>query len=87
MLKLLFEQCGFYPSKVIFIDDLSKNVENVQVEMGLLGIECYAYQYTGANRFFRQEVDMDILTYQVNYLLENKQWINDKETQKRLEAK
>ncbi len=56
--------------------------------MESLGTECHVYQYTGASRFYKPEVDMDILTYQIKYLLENKQWINDKETQKKLlEAK
>lgn len=88
VLKALFKKCNFCPSKVIFIDDLSSNVESVQAAMESLAIECHAYQYKGANRFFRNEVDMDILNYQIKYLLKNKSWISDKEVEiKRLEDK
>ena len=57
VLRSFFAHSGFYPSKVIFIDDLLSNVENVKSTMRSLGIECSAYQYMGANRFFKEKVN------------------------------
>ena len=82
VLRDFFAYSGFYPSKVIFIDDLLSNVENVKSAMDSLGIECSAYQYMGANRFFKEKVDEDVLMYQVKQLIEKKQWISDKEVKR-----
>jgi hypothetical protein len=78
VLQAFFKQFDYYPSKVIFIDDLSENLDSVKAVLQSLNIEFKGYQYTGANSFFK-EVDEEILLYQLKHLLQTKEWLSDNE--------
>jgi hypothetical protein len=78
VLKAFLKKANFSPSKVIFIDDLVENLASVQEEMQALNIECKVYHYTGANKFVKKASE-EILSYQLNHLLQKKQWLSDKE--------
>ncbi len=83
VLKAFFKKGDFYPSKVIFIDDLQENLETVKAELESLNIPFQGYQYSGAERFFKT-ADKAILTYQFNHLMQTKEWLSDTEVEKRL---
>lgn len=83
VLKAFFKQHNYYPEKVIFIDDLPENIVSVEAELATLGIECKAFHYIGAERFFKT-VDVELLHYQFNHLLEKREWLSDVETAKHL---
>lgn len=86
VLSAFFKQCNFYPKKVIFIDDLNENLDSVKTSLQPLNIEFKGYQYTGAKRFFKV-VDEEVINYQFNHLMQTKEWLNDKQVEKLLEAK
>ncbi len=83
VLKAFFEKSNFYPSKVIFIDDRSENLDSVEAEMKALNIEFKGYHYTGAERFFK-ELDEALLNHQFDHLMRNGEWLTDTEVQERL---
>lgn len=86
VLRAFFKQCNFHPGKVIFIDDLSENLDSVKTALQPLNIEFKGYQYTGAKRFFKA-VDEEVLNYQFNHLMQTKEWLSDKEVELLLKAK
>ncbi len=79
VLKAFLTESDFKPSKVIFIDDLSRNVDSVEFELKNMNIESRVYQYTGASEFFRNSVDEQILKHQFEHLIETKTWLSDAE--------
>ncbi len=68
---------------MIFIDDLEENLASVQAEMQALSIPFQGYQYTGAERFFKQ-ADEEVLKHQFEHLMEKKEWLSDAEVKVRL---
>jgi hypothetical protein len=78
VLKEFIRRCKFHPAKVVFIDDLEENLASVQAEMQAMSIAFQGYQYTGAERFFK-EADEKVLKLQFEHLMEKKEWLSDAE--------
>jgi FMN phosphatase YigB (HAD superfamily) len=58
---------GVHPEKIVFADDKRKHADNVDLEMGKLGIPCVAYQYTRTYERTKS-LDFSLADVQVQYL-------------------
>src|ERR1700722_7441658 len=86
VLSAFFKQSNFYPTKVIFIDDLNENLDSVKAALQSLNIEFKGYQYIGAKRFYKA-IDEEVINYQFKHLMQTKEWLSDKEVEQLLEEK
>jgi hypothetical protein len=64
------------PSKVVFIDDLVKNLESVEAECGSANIEFLGMQYLESNKLAAGiEYSEEIMEYQLSTLKEKRIWV------------
>lgn len=63
----LLKTIGYRPEKIVFADDKRKHADNVDLEMGALGISCVAYQYTRTYERTKS-LDFGLADVQVQYL-------------------
>lgn len=83
VLKAFLKAAAFQPSKVIFIDDLAHNIENVGKHLAEAEIPYHAFHYTGASRHFR-EFDPALIRYQIEHLMQHRTWLSDSEAKEKL---
>lgn len=76
VLGVFLDYMHWKPSKVIFFDDSLKRVKQVVDEMCKRGIPCIGYEYKGSE-YVPGELDKDVATLQIKYLLEHEQWLSD----------
>lgn len=81
VLKEFLKSIDFSPSQVLFIDDLSHNLESIQEKMESEKIPHSVFHYKGASRHYRQ-IDESLIEYQINYLINHRKWLNDSEVRK-----
>jgi tetratricopeptide (TPR) repeat protein len=72
------------PKKIIFFDDRPEYVTSVQEEMKKRGIPFQGFIYKGMDTL-PQNIDQNILDYQLQYLKEHDEFISDQEAQKNIQ--
>lgn len=77
-LGAFLDRTGFKPDKVIFFDDSMERVESVAQEMKKRAIPFYGFHYNGA-RFVPGELDKEVATMQMKYLVEHEKWLSEEE--------
>ena len=83
LLLAFLKVSDFKPTQVIFIDDLTENIESVEKALQSLNIPCKSYHYLGAKRFFKKP-DAQILRAQFEHLMRHREWLSDEEIKERL---
>lgn len=82
-LQAFLQYVKLKPSKIIFVDDLSKNVKSVQRFCNKAGIEFIGFEYLGA--YVRAEPVNKIRVHlQYEVLEKEHKWLSDKEADRRL---
>lgn len=79
VLKSFLEQVNFKPSKIIFIDDRRDFIESVENE--ITETELLSFHYTESSHL-PFAFDEEIASFQLNYLLEEEEWLSDEEAKK-----
>lgn len=77
-LKTLFEKIGYYPSKVIFVDDAARHINSVEKELDGL-VPTIVYQYNRVVRDSQASFDPQIGNIQLHKLLFEGRIISDEE--------
>lgn len=77
-LKDLFEQMGYYPQKIIFVDDKKEVLEDLERELTPIGIEFTGFWYRAVDNFW-QGYDPLIGDIQFKYLLLANHLLSDEE--------
>lgn len=85
VLRAFFAESGFYPKKVIFVDDLKENLESVERELIGFDVEIQSYHYNGAKSYYKT-VNEQVIEYQVDHLIDNEQWLSDEEVLEKIAA-
>ena len=70
-----FNQAAWCPSKVLFFDDLKKNIESVEQKMCEIGIPYQGYWYRAAERLPNPKFDREIAQGQLQHLLRNDEYL------------
>lgn len=83
VLKSFFKQTGFYPNKVIFVDDLKENLESVESELACFNIEVLSFHYLGARTFYKPVCEATI-EHQVDHLIQKEEWLSDEQVAEKL---
>jgi len=78
VLVRFLEAIGFFPTKVIFVDDDLKNVKSVVEELEKVGIACLGVHYTAA-RDFAAPFDPEWAEFQINHFLRHDEWLSDEQ--------
>lgn len=81
----LFDALSWRPKRVIFFDDVLKNVEDVRKEMNNRDIEFIGYHYSGAENLVA-EFDKELVEFQMQYLIEHEEWINESEAKEKIDT-
>jgi hypothetical protein len=79
------KQVQWKPSKILFVDDRMKYLESVESELTKEQIPHIAFYYTAALAE-PCRVDMKIVNFQFDYLLQNGKWLSDEEADQILKA-
>jgi hypothetical protein len=71
----------FKPSKIVFIDDILENHDNMRVVLAAnnLCLRSFHYQF---NNIPLDDANKEIIEFQFNNLIKNNQWLGDEEAQK-----
>jgi hypothetical protein len=77
VLTAFFMKTQFYPSKVIFIDDLLYHHHSVQSALTSLEVPFLGIHYVGASKHFGV-CNEPLLRYQFDHLLSTSTWLSDK---------
>ena len=80
VLTAFFEHMKLKPSRVIFFDDRKYNLESVSQAMDKLGISFSGYEYLGES-YMPGELDKQVASYQLNYVIDNDKWLTEDEAQ------
>ncbi len=81
-LILFFQQTGLWPKKVIFVDDLEKNIHSVKDTLSSHGIPCTCFHYTRSPVY--KIWNEELVQFQVSHLLKYHEWLSDDEALKLL---
>ncbi len=76
VLKAFFQKSGYYPSKVVFIDDMLVHHSSVEAVMASLEIPCVGVHYVGASKYFRA-FNEALIRFQFEHLLSTSTWLSD----------
>ncbi|MCH9631718.1 MAG: hypothetical protein S4CHLAM6_00350 [Chlamydiae bacterium] len=84
VLKVFLNKMKCKPSKIIFIDDMYSNLQ--QMESMLLDhkIVFQGYHYIKVQKDSENDLDEKIARFQFEYLFKNKKWLSDKEVAEKI---
>ncbi len=82
-LKCFFKRTGFKPRRIIFVDNAADHHNSVEKCARKMRIPYLGYYYTkGAGK--RKSLDEQIANFQIHTLIENGEWIDDYEAERRI---
>ncbi len=82
-LNCFFKKISFRPRRIIFVDNATYHHDSVEKWARLLKIPYLGYFYTAALKK-RKSVDEQIANFQIQFLIENNEWISDEEVKRRM---
>lgn len=79
--KAFHEKIKWVPKRIVFIDDMDKNLHSVEDAMGLINVPVTSIHYTEVEckRCNEDEYKIKRANFQVDQLIKTKKWIKDKE--------
>ena len=81
-----FNQAAWHPSKVLFFDDLKKNIECVEQKMCEIGIPYQGYWYRAAEKLPKPKFDREIAQDQLRHWIKNNEFLRVDEAAKALDV-
>ncbi|MFI0434139.1 MAG: DUF2608 domain-containing protein [Parachlamydiaceae bacterium] len=75
------EKIGWLPNRIVFIDDVLKNVLSVTEAMNNIGVDCIGIHYKAAYSLL-SKIDIEQARNQIHHFLNCNDWISDKEWNK-----
>lgn len=82
-LELFLKYSKFIPKKIIFIDDMKKNLEDVKNFSKKAGIEFLGIEYLGYKKMLPKfPFSKKRAIFQLDYLIKNKLWLSDEEAER-----
>lgn len=85
VLSAFLAKTNFKPSKVIFIDDMYSNLQEMEDKLSALKIPYQGYYYVKVSRDHSKDLDEEVARFQFDYLFKNQKWLSDKEAKKKME--
>ncbi len=77
-LYTFFMKTGYRPRRVIFVDNAAGHHDSVEKWVRRMKIPYLGYHYSGVLKT-RKKVNEQIADFQVDYLIQNQQWLSDDE--------
>lgn len=79
--KAFHEKIKWIPKRIVFIDDMDKNLHAVEDAMGLINVSVTSIHYTEVEckRCNEDAYKIKRANFQVDWLIKTKKWIKDKE--------
>lgn len=79
VLRAFLDKVGFFPDRVIFIDDMLYNLQSVEESLAAMGIEnVLTYHFHGADKL-PNGINLDIAELKFKTLVEKELWLKDVE--------
>lgn len=69
------------PSKIVFIDDMYRNVNQMDTKLTLKNIPHKVYHYQRVRNREPSSLDERVARFQFEYLFKHKKWLNDRQSQ------
>lgn len=82
ILNIFLDHLGFYPKKIIFIDNKIKNLLTVEEFCAKASIEYKGIQYIETINREKKPVDLGRVKFQFQYLKDHKIWLSDEDALK-----
>lgn len=77
VLELALQDIGYIPERIIFVDDHIENLENISEYCKLNNIEFVGLHYVMVARAPIKQIDLEVVTQQINLLHTDKKWLPD----------
>jgi hypothetical protein len=84
VLSAFLTKTNFKPSKVVFIDDMYSNLQEMEEKLSISRIPYQGYYYIKVSREYSGNLDEDVARFQFDYLFKNQKWLSDKEAKKKM---
>ncbi len=87
-LKLFLKYSKFYPKKIIFIDDMKSNLDDIKTFSEESGIEFLGIEYLGYKKIpSKYPFSEKRAIFQIGYLIKNEYWLSDEKAELKLKDK
>lgn len=84
-LDLFLKYAGFYPKKIIFVDDKKENLVDTERALKLKGIDFTGIEYLEYKKIpYKYPFSEKRAIFQIEYLITNKIWLSDEEAELKL---
>lgn len=83
VLKAFLAYINLKPKKIIFLDDMRKNLESVEYFCNQQGIEFLGFEYLASYTQVKP-INEELVRFQLNTLKSKEYWLNDEEAEKQL---
>lgn len=76
ILEFILSKYNYYPSKIIFIDDLLDNLQSIQKLTNKLDIDFQGFHYKAVSMIPLPDVNLELEKIRFSVLLEKHLWLN-----------
>lgn len=84
VLAAFLKKLDFKPSKVIFIDDMYSNLQQMETKLTHMGIPHKGYYYIRVHADSEGDLNEEVARFQFDYLFKHQKWLSDQEAKEKL---
>ncbi len=84
VLHAFLKRMDYQPKKIIFIDDMYANVQQMQNKFSKQKIDFQGYCYVKVQKDSENDLNEKLARYQFDYLFKNQKWLSDQEASQKI---